>query len=172
METTTQTQTSKEYFKSLKILHIAFILGQIIFGLVIYSWISGTIAENSADIINLVIVIISSSVILGIVISNLVYRKKLESVKALNDIKEKMTKYRSILIIRYAIIEAPSYLAIAAAMFTFDPVFLIIAATTIVYMIFKRPTKEAIIEDLGLNQQETEFVGNPDSIIADVTLNK
>lgn len=163
-------QTSKEYFKSLQILPLALIAGQLLFGVMVYFMMNnGGIIEPNATINSVFSILIPVATILGILIGIKIYPYKLRKLKEKTTIKEKMTGYRSLLIKRFAFMEAPSFLAIIAVILTSNYYYFISTIIVTAIMVYLRPKKETVISDLDLNYNEIAIIENPDSIIAEFT---
>ena len=171
METTKQ--TTKEYFKTLSILHLALTIGLVFLGLIgFYLIFSGIMSNNMTDL-NMIFYYIDPILIIGgLYGSNWIYKNKLSALKEENDLKTKMTNYRGVIIVRYAFLEGPAFFAFVSALLTGNLIFLAFAGLVIIFMIYWRPTKSSVISDLELNQQEISIIENPDSIIAEITNTK
>lgn len=171
METTKQ--TSKEYFKTLSILHLALTSGVLFFGLIVsFLILTGTMSNNSTDLDSIFMYLIPVLILGGLFAGNRIYKNKLAGLKESTDLKAKMTNYRSILINRYAFLEAPAFFALVAVMLTSNLLYLVFAGIMIMFMIYWRPTRNSVIADLELSQQEISVIESPDSIIAEVTNTK
>jgi len=171
METTKQ--TSKEYFKTLLILHLALTIGLLFLGLIGFYFIfCGIMANNMTDLNAIFLYIVPIIILGGLFGSNWFYKNKLSGLKEENDLKKKMANYRGVLIARYAFLEGSAFFAYVAALLTSDILFLAFVGLMIIFMIYWRPTKRSTITDLELNQQEIAIVESPDSIIAELTNTK
>ncbi|MFN4852981.1 MAG: hypothetical protein ACK5JC_01030 [Bacteroidota bacterium] len=165
METTKQ--TSQEYFKILSKLHLAMIIGVFFMGLIVAFLItSGTMSNDMGDLNETFLYIVSIAVLGGLYASNWIYKYKLRGLKEENDLKTKMTNYRGIFIHRYTFIVGPAYFSIFAVLLTSNLLLLVFTGISLLFMIYWKPTKTSIINDLELNQQEISIIENPDSIIA------
>ncbi|HUM46467.1 MAG TPA: hypothetical protein PLD84_06050 [Chitinophagales bacterium] len=162
------TQTSKEYFKALLLLHTAFIAGQVCFGLIVsFLVVSGKVNSGSADLSVVFAYVVPIFVLIGLSGSNYIYKSKLSKLRSSNDLKYKMFNYRVALIIRYAFLEGPTLFAIIVALLTGNLIFLVFAGLLLSFMIYWRPVKNRIIADLGLSTEEVAIINDPDSIIAE-----
>lgn len=160
-------QTSKDYFRTLQILHAALIAGQVFFGLIVsFLLISGNADVGSADLSMVFSYIVPLFVLIGLSGSNYIYKSWLSKLRSSNDLKYKMANYRVALIIRYAFLEGPTLFAIIVALLTGNLFFLVFAGLLLSFMIYRRPVKNRIIADLGLSIEEAALINNPDSIIA------
>ena len=169
----TNGQTSKEYFRTLSIIHLALVIGLVLFGpIVSYLILSNTMLNKTADLNKTFIYIVPIFILGGLFGSNWNYKNKLSELKEENDLKTKMTNYRGIFIIRYAFLEGPAFFAFVAVLLTSNLLFLAFAGLMIIFMIYWRPTKNSVIADLELNPQEIATIENPDSIITEFTNTK
>lgn len=169
----TTEQTSKEYFKTLSILHLALTIGVLFFGLIVsFLILTGTMSNDRTDLDSILMYFIPILILGGLLAGNRIYKNKLVGLKESNDLKAKMTNYRSILINRYAFLEGPAFFALVAVMLTSNLFYLVFAGIMVIFMIYWRPTRNSVIADLGLNQQEISIIENPDSIIAELTNTK
>lgn len=157
-------QSSKEFFKLTAILHLAMVLGVVLFGVVVYFFIIDfQHPDTQSEVANLLVYLVPGLVIVGILASNIIYRIKLNTVKGSEDLKTKMMGYREALIIRYALLEGPALFALAAIFITNNVNFMVYAGLLVALMVLKRPTLRTAIMDLELDQQEIAILENPDS---------
>lgn len=160
-------QTSKDYFRTLEILHAALIAGQVFFGLIVsFLIISGNADVGSADLSMVFSYIVPPFVLIGLFGSNYIYKTRLAKLRSSNDLKYKMANYRVALIIRYAFLEGPILFSIIVTLLTGNLLFLVFAGLLLSFMIYLRPVKNRIIADLGLSIEEIAIINDPDSIIA------
>jgi len=171
METTKQ--TSKVYFKALTIIHLALTLSLVFVGLIgSFLIFSGKMSNNMTDLNEVLLYIIPVFSLGGLFVSNWIYKNKLSELKEKKDLIVKMANYRDILIVRYALMEGPTFFAFVAIMLTGNLVYLAYLILMILFMIYWRPTKNSVIADLELNLNESTIVLNPDSIIAEFNITK
>lgn len=103
----------------------------------------------------------------GIALSILLFKRRMESLAQIRDLKEKMSGYRGCLILKYALVEGPALLSILSALITHSVVFLFFALLSIGLLIYWRPTKASVINNLRLKQYEIDIIEKPDSVIAE-----
>jgi hypothetical protein len=101
----------------------------------------------------------------GITTSLIITKSRLGMIKEKNSLSEKLTDYRSVVIVKLALLEGPAFFAIVSYLLTADPLFLGIAAFMIVLFFINRPGREKLVQDLELSQKDIDFLNNPDSII-------
>ncbi len=157
---------SKDFFYSLNVIHFSLIAGQFFFALVIfYITINGSSYYVERDLTNLFLVLIPVVAIGGIYLSLVIYKNRLSEVKSKSALSEKMKNYRIASILRWAIIEFPSFMAIIAYFLTSEVFFLGIVALIIAYFFMIKPSPEKCGVDLDLDYNEKNFICDPESII-------
>jgi branched-subunit amino acid transport protein len=156
---------TEEYFKALKIVHFALVIGLLIFGLISvllrlkgYNSVSEEISSSLSYFVPFLLLI-------GIVIGNILFKKKLNISINKPSLKEKLIYYRTALLTRYMIIEMISFIAIVAYLLTGDYGLLGMIVVVIIMFIFYRPTINSTIKDLELNKDEIQILNNPESEI-------
>ena len=157
--------TSGEYFKSLRIIHAALTIGVAFFTLVsIFIQMKGFKSIDShAKLIFLFIV--PSLALAGIISSNFVFKKRITKIKYQLDLKGKMDQYRSAVIIKLALIEAPAFFTVITFLLTGDYLFIGIAFLLIIVFLLYTPTKAKFTKELELKISEIEIINNPQSTI-------
>ncbi len=168
----TKAQTTKEYFKSLTILHFALLIGQVLFGIVTF-YINSTNTVGFDYVIQNDIFLLVAPVLFigGILSSTLIAKHQLKMNKAKTILKAKLGGYMSTLIIKLAILEGVSLCMLVFYYMTANLLFLLLSGLTIVLFIMNRPTKEKAINDLELNQKERALIEDPEAIVAEIKIN-
>ena len=90
----------------------------------------------------------------GIVGSNVVYKHFLSQITSEISLMEKLEKLRTATIIKLVLIEAPALLAGIAYLLTGSLQFLLLLIGIMVFFWFQRPSRDRIITDLSLSQDE------------------
>lgn len=162
----TKPQTSREYFKTMQIIYYALIAGQVSFALIalfLHQMIGLDTGLNELRIIFLYIVPIF--IVGGYLSSRILFKNSLKTAKSKSSLVEKMADYRAALIVRYALLEGPSFLAIVVYLITGDFSFLVMAVFIIVIFFTIKPTRENAVNDLELNPAEEQAILDLDRII-------
>ena len=97
-------------------------------------------------------------VIGGLIGSILLTKNRLQAIREKTDLKGKMADYRATQILKYALIEGPSLLAIVAYLLTGSMYLLGFAAIMIVALYMNRPTRDAAANDLELSIDERAVI--------------
>jgi hypothetical protein len=159
-------QTTKEYFRTFKIIHLGLVMGIVLFGLVVTYFIADfQHPDNESDLAKILVYLVPGLVVGGIVASNVISKIKLNALSENIDLRVKLKGYGEPLIIRYALLEFPALFALVAIFITNNKNYLVYAVLLVVLIIIKRPTIKMAIADLELEQDEIAVVENPDSII-------
>ena len=144
-----QDQTPKQYLRSMQLVHIALLVGMIVFAGVTYYMNPSTevnFSESGAFLFVVPIVIL-----LGILIGNFIFKKLINRTFKQNSLKTKLDNYLSALIIKFAFIEGPSLLA-------GNLVYLLFAVALMIYFFTLKPSKQSIINTLNLTGDlKTQF---------------
>jgi len=160
--------TSKEYFNSLYIMYISLILGQVFFAIVtVFLNQSGQISPIIVESKFTLLLVTIFSAFAGIYGSNYFFRLKINMVKQTNGLYNKLVEYRSASIAKWAILEAPSFLAIVAYFLTGDMTFIIITLAIIAFLLMNRPMAEKTCLDLDLDTQHKIRLMDPNSVISE-----
>ena len=91
--------------------------------------------------------------VIGVFLSNYLYKKNINSLKDKSSLREKLTGFQSASIISYAPLEGAALLGIVAAYKYPNIFYLIISALLIIYLFYRRPSKDKIERDLELNSE-------------------
>jgi len=158
--------TSKEFFKSIQIIHFALVIGVFVLGIfAFYFHYSGLEMEGGEDMNFGLKYVVPIFAIIGVFASNLVFKNKLKDCTRKTGLKEKLNNYRSALIVKFALIEGNSFFALVAYLLTGKLLYLGLAGLLLIVLILYRPTKEKLIFDLELNQLDKHLIYDSNAII-------
>lgn len=161
-------QTSKEYFNVLTILHTAFLVTQLMFaGVAFYLNTSGQITsdQNLTAVFQFVVPVVIVGAILA---SSVVFKAQLKSIKLKTELKEKMNDYRTSVIIKFALLEAPSMVALVCYLLTANFLFLGSAFLVIIFFLMNRPSPESAANDLELSPADRLKILDPNAVVAEI----
>ena len=153
--------TVENYFKANRIVHIAFVIGLVFFALVSFLMQLngfGTIGENGNKFAVYIIPIIA---LIGLISSTLLFKRKLNECKTKQNLKEKLTEYRSALILKFGIIEGTTFITLISYLLTGELIVLAVAGILIVAFITYLPTKGKLINDLELSFTDKQIINEP-----------
>jgi len=162
-------QTSKAYFKFLTIIYFALITGQLIFGLFAYYLNSNNITVTSnPELREIFLYVVPMLFLFSMLAGYLIFRFRIRMIKARTTLVEKLTQYRSLVIVRYALLEGSSLFSIVAYLVTGDLLFLTFSGFIILFFISIRPTRERAETELRLNSSEMATINDPEAYVADL----
>jgi hypothetical protein len=101
----------------------------------------------------------------GITLGKLIPRALIQKIKIEADVTEKLKVYISAFILKLAMLEVPTLLAIVFFFIEGNLIYVAIAALMIVIFMFNRPTLYKISNELQLNHQERMTLNNLDSAV-------
>ena len=160
--------TSKEYFRSLKIMFYAMIMGVIIFALVSFFLQQNGYGKREMDVFKYIVPLF---IIGGIIVGNLLFKKQLNVALNKIDLLDKLINYRSALIIRYAFLEGSAFFAIVVYLVTGGMLFLWLAIIPILSFLLIIPSIEKTQYDLELNHEEKQRINTPEIVLGKMEVN-
>lgn len=161
-------QTSKEYFRTQSILHLAMLSSQVLFALIVLVLIATESEPAFADMNNVFLYISIAAILVCVSSASIIYKKEIEKLKQYTSLKDKMKKYQSILIVRYSLVQGTSLLITVFAFLSGLHIFIILALTLSAYMFYMRPSRKAAITDLELSQMDTAMIENDNAFISEI----
>jgi hypothetical protein len=150
-----QQRNPKQLFKSLQIIHLALLGGQLMFAIVAFI-VSQDQATAQADKSFEMIMLLAVPMVAmgGVTASLFLTRAKLKALPSKPDLMAKLTEYQYLTILRLALLEGPSLFALVAMLLTANPLFLLFAAGLMVYFATLRPSLARLTQDLKLSAQD------------------
>ncbi|WP_167618647.1 hypothetical protein [Maribellus sediminis] len=157
--------TPKEYFRSLQIVHLALMAGIVSFIVIAIVLQNMGFESDGEDMIPALIYVVPVFMIGGILASNNVFKFRLKTCISQSGLKQKLEEYRSALIIKFALVEGPSFFAIIAYLLTANLVFVGITVLLLAVLLSYRPTPAKSIIDLELDYDERKILEETDAEI-------
>jgi hypothetical protein len=127
------------YFRSLTLIYVTLIFGQIIFALIAYYLRNEWLVDPQFGDIGVFSWIVPLFAAVSLYQGNAMYRKRVREARRKPTFGKKMEDYRLALVVRYAFWEAPSLLAIAAYYLTGQWFYLILTLLIILLFLGQRP---------------------------------
>jgi hypothetical protein len=165
METTKQ--SSKDYFKAMHIMFFALLAGQVMFALIVLIFsqmgiIAGGFDNSVTNIFFAVNILFIGSCLYA---SNFVFQNKMKSIYAMAPLSSKLVEYRSASIIKWALLEGPSFLSIIFAFLTGNLIFLGLAVMVMIYFLTMKPGAEKAATEMGLDFEQKNQLSDPETLI-------
>ena len=161
--------SSKQYFRGMSLLHVAFITGLVLFALIaVFIRRTGMMGEGQSSLNSIFQVVVPVFGLAGIFGGYLMATKLIDKLKDKSDLKEKLSGYRGAFVLMIACLEGPAIFAIIAYLLTSNYLLLGIALLLIIIMITLRPSKEKLASQLNLSAAERAEIDNPEAIVAEM----
>ena len=157
--------TSQIYFKTIKIVHLALVAGIIFFMLIALFLQFNGFGKMGKEFNTIFIYVASLFVLVGISASYLISKRKLKACLSKPTLLEKLNSYREVLVLKFALLEAPAFFVIVVYLLTGNLFYIGLAILTLIFFVIHRPTVTSTITDLALNSKEQQIINNPDSVI-------
>ena len=97
----------------------------------------------------------------GLFASQVIFKQRLKMVGEKNIFKQKLDCYKSALMTRFALLEGPNLMVLAAYFFTDNPLYLAMAVISLVVYLSVFPSVHSISKDLHLSTEEQTHLANP-----------
>lgn len=150
--------TPNKYLASLSLIHLALLIGQVLFAAVAF-FINENRRLDLSDTDNKFFFIIPLLAIGSYFAGNFLFRQNINTIANNNNsLKEKLNSYQVALIIKLALLEGPALFGVVAFLLSGNLYFLLISGLLIGYFFIQKPSKEKIIDELKLNfEHRVEF---------------
>jgi len=148
-----QQSLPKEKLKVNTIIHLALLVGQLLFAIVAFS-----ITENKGINVKYTgdpfLFVVPFMAISCFVLSTFMYKQQLALAVNKETVSDKLMAYQTAMIVRCALLQGSSLFGIVTYLISGNLFFLLISAAIILYFITIRPTKDSVATDLNLSYDE------------------
>lgn len=146
-------QNPRRFLKAITTIHLAMLMAQVLF-LIVVIYLNSTrgIVQPSENIFLYVAPAIG---VLGVLLSNLLFKSLLNKIKAKESLREKIMAYQAAILVRLALLEGPSLFGIITYLLTGNLLLLSVPVLLILYFLTLRPSKESVLNDLDLSFDHT-----------------
>ena len=148
-------QTPKDIVKSNMIITVAMTVGALMMLGIIHFVVQ---PKDTSGESNLFMMIAVGAIVLNYVLGRFLSQRKLSEITEGMDLVEKLTIYKSALILRFATLEGPALICIIFYMLEGRIEFVIMAIALIAMMILSIPNTNRVIQQLNLNFEEQKEV--------------
>jgi hypothetical protein len=148
-----QQQTPQTYLKTIGVIHLALILGQVMFGVLIICQTRQSILfiPKANDSFFIVAIILTITAIAG---GTFWFKQNIDNATSKDSLKQKLMVYQTAFIKRFALLDGASLFAIVVSSVRGNLFYLLIAGAIILFMLVLRPTKDKIENDLNLSYDD------------------
>jgi hypothetical protein len=151
-------QNSRQYLRSLKMIHSSLLIGMIVFSIiVVVLMMTASIFEDDAgsvhNIMKFLVPVITVAAFFG---SGIIFKKKTDMLKQASGMgfRYRMEQYRSACMVRWAILEGAVMLALIAQLLTKNYYYTIFIFLLLIFFFLYAPTADKIKTQLDLNSNE------------------
>jgi hypothetical protein len=150
---TNQNLNPRAAVKTLPIIYMGLIAGQVLFCIVAYAEFpqKGFSLNGSNDPLIYAALILAAG---GVFAGNFLFRQQLGKISPEHSLSQKISAYQTAFIIRAALAEGPSLFSIVAFMLSGNLLFLAITTAMVLYFLTFRPTRDKIANELNLDYKE------------------
>lgn len=140
--------------QALIIIHTAMLIAQILFSVIVYYLKQNNTSDLDNDFGRKIQMIITGIAVISVVAALFLFKKNIEKLKNIKELKEKILKYRQASIIKFALLEFATFVAIIGYFLTLNISYLILSAVLIVFFALQRPTILGITNYLGVRESD------------------
>jgi hypothetical protein len=136
---------SNSYLKQLQILFSALFVGQALFAIILYFFIKIPVKESEGDTLST----ITPLVIMAILVAGyFIFNSRIKTLPSITDLDERKLQYRSASIVKWAMFESTTILALVFFIMTGVNLFLYIGFASIVHFALHFPSYERVSREL------------------------
>lgn len=155
--------TPKGYFFSLSVFHAA-VCFAVALSAGLFYWLrsTGEQTDMHEDLISTFTILVPLLITAAVVGTIFLFNTRIIKIREMTDLPKKLAAYRSLAIMRMAIVEMSAIMTLVAYFLTAQMLFLMSGLAVLFYMIYLRPSAARVKEDLALDYQDQESLDNPD----------
>ncbi len=142
----------KTFLKTLSFMHLALVIGLSIFTVLAFT--QNMDFNTETDTKNVLLYVVPIAALIGYFGSQFLFKKLLMRITDTNSLEEKLKKYQSASHLKYALIEAPAFLALFAYYNSGNALPLVIAVCLLVYLFVQKPSKQKILMEIPLTIEQ------------------
>lgn len=140
--------------KVLIIMHTAMLLAQILFAAIAYYLKHNDTSDLDNDFDRKIQMILTGIAVFNVVAALFLFKKNIEKLKNIQALNEKILKYRQASIIKFALLEFATFVAIIGYFVTLGTSFLVLAAVLIAFFALQKPTVLAMTNYLEVREND------------------
>lgn len=158
--------TIQQFFQQLKIIHLALIAGQVMFVVIVFFLLEDPLKNDEiTGWETMAPYAIGLTAVVFYALSRFAVNAKLKRVKNRASISTKLAGYRESMILRWALLETPSFIAIIGAFMMNESIYLLFSALFIIIFVMEAPSVNRAIILLALEADERATLENPATAI-------
>ncbi|MCJ7465560.1 MAG: hypothetical protein MUO53_02580 [Maribacter sp.] len=146
----------KTFLKRLQIVHWCFVVALLGSTIFVYRDSTG-FRVGMSEVKDIFLFIVPLVALFGYFGSQLIFRNQLRHIALTESLDSKLKKYRTASLIKYSLLEVPSFLALYAFYTTDIALYFVIAICLIAYLFVQGPKKSRLINEMPLCLEEKEL---------------
>jgi len=152
-------QNVSSYIRSFNILFYALLAGQAMFtAIAFFLRYSGAFINSNENLEKIFIYIVPSLYAIAVAAGTSIFKKKLPVIKMNPVFVEKLSAYRAVYILRFALMEGACLFAIIVYLITGRQMFLLLAVLCILTFFVLKPSKSKLVNELELSSEEALMI--------------
>ncbi|PLX09672.1 MAG: hypothetical protein C0596_01235 [Marinilabiliales bacterium] len=165
--------TAKEYLRTIKIIHIAIVVGAIMMAMVMLTMHYSGDVVNVDGVSNIQFLIIDIVIVISLFFAgNFLFNKSMQKIHLLTELKAKTSAYITAFIIRIALLEGGVISSFILFVITGDLIIIGLGTLVLIYMIILFPSLDRICREMKLNPSEIMTLKNSNEIVAEIKQTK
>jgi hypothetical protein len=158
----------KNTFSVLTIIHAVMLIMQVLLAIASFYMIATDQNNSAADGHNEILqIVVPVFMLASFVGGSFLVKSQLKILKGKTELKDKMSGYRGLFIIKLALLEAPALFSIICFYLTNNYLFLGLASLVVCVFVLQRPTRHGIAYDLELSIGDRALLDNNEAIVAE-----
>lgn len=157
-------QQKPNFFKTLQVMHKAFVMGMVLFvAIAIVLNVTGTMAQaaKSFDRTLQVIALLLAAGLPALGFS--LFNKRVASLGEIADVHGRAAAYKSVTVLRWALIEMPALFAVVCFLLTGNYAYIALAIALVFVFAATNPSKTKVVFQMRLNDEEVRALENVSS---------
>ena len=165
--------TTQQYFKIHQTIFFAFLAGQVLFFIAAFTVNNiNNAAMADQELTDAFTYIVPIVIVVDFIAGNFIYKQLLRAAKSKESLKEKMSAYTTVTIVRMAFAEGASLFTIIVYLITANVIFAGCATVLILLFFTFKPSKEKAILDLELSHADTQVINDANAVIAEAPVRR
>jgi hypothetical protein len=147
--------------RAMNVISMAVMAGLLVFLMVaVYLRYSAVFSGADDRLDNIFKFAVPAVIFVAYILSKVLFKVTIEKIDAATDLRQKLAKYMMAHIISLMVLELPGIFAVVAYLLTGRLLYLGFAILMVFAIIFARPTRFRLINDLKLSREEEELLSN------------
>ena len=159
-----QVKNSQDYFTMLNLIYFSLVGGLIIFSALL-AFLNYNQELPESQPVGVFVYLVPVTSILAILGSIYIPKYKLPGIDSKKDLKEKLSYYQSLLIIRWALLEGGALFALVSFMLTGYFMFGGFALLLTLYLILQKPSRYKLLQDINLSDEDRNRIIDSNGIL-------